>query len=106
MKIGDLNKRIMLQYPTRVPDVMGGATVTWVDAAEVWAAIWPTSAKEQVAGEQMTMEITHRIRIRWRSMLKASWRIKFGLRYFAIVSIVNPSEGNRVLDLLCKEAAA
>ena len=102
--IGSLNKRITLQYPTKVSDDMGGFTETWVDAATVWSAIWPTSAREQVQSMKETMTISHRIRIRYRSILRPDWRVKFGNRYFNIVSIINPSERNEWLDLMCKEA--
>jgi SPP1 family predicted phage head-tail adaptor len=105
MKAGELNKRVELQYSTRVPDGLGGYTTTWVRAATVFAAIWPTSANEITAANATSMVVSHRIRIRYRNGLKSSWRIKFGLRYFNIVSIVNPNEQNRLLDLMCKEAA-
>jgi len=83
---------------------MGGFTDTWTDAATIWAAIWPTSAKEIIAANATTMVVSHRIRIRYRSVLQAVWRIKFGNRYFAIVSIINQNEANEYLDLMCKEA--
>ena len=105
MKAGELNKRITLQYQTKVADGLGGYTITWTDAATVWAAIWPVSANEQVQANATTMVISHRIRIRYRSVLKPSWRIKFGERYFNIVSIINPNQAGRILDLMVKEAA-
>ena len=83
---------------------MGGFVTSWVNAATIWAAIWPVSASEQVQSMQSTMTISHRIRIRYRSILRASWRIKFGLRYFNIVSIINQNEKNELLDLMCKES--
>ena len=105
MLIGDLNKRITIQSKTRVSDSMGGFTETYSDHATVFAAIWPVSAKEMVQANSTTMEVTHKIRIRYRGVLRSSWRIKFGNRYFAIVGMVNPGERNEWLDLLCKEAA-
>jgi len=104
MEAGMLNKRITLQYQTKVSNNMGGFVTSWVDAATIWAAIWPVSASEQVQSMQPTMTISHRIRIRYRSILRASWRIKFGLRYFNIVSIINQNEKNELLDLMCKES--
>jgi len=103
--IGDLNKRVILQYSTKVSNSMGGFTTSWVDAATIWAAIWPVSAAETVQSMQPTMTISHRIRIRYRSVLRASFRIKFGLRYFNIVSIINPNERGEYLDIMAKEAA-
>jgi SPP1 family predicted phage head-tail adaptor len=84
---------------------MGGFSLSFVTAATIWAAIWPVSANEVVAANATSMVISHRIRIRYRSVLKSSWRLKFGNRYFAIVSIINPNEAGEFLDLLVKEAA-
>ncbi len=105
MKIGDLNRRITLQQKTRVSDSMGGFIETWTDVATIWAAIWPTSASEAIQAAQMVMTISHRIRIRYRSVLKSSWRVKYGNHYYAVVSIINPNMSNEYLDLMCKEAA-
>jgi SPP1 family predicted phage head-tail adaptor len=105
MNIGSLNKRVVLQHSTKSSDLMGGFLLAWIDVATVFAALWPTSAAEQVQAMQNTMTISHRIRMRYRSDIKPSWRIKFGNRYFAIVSIINPNEKNEVLDLMCKESS-
>jgi SPP1 family predicted phage head-tail adaptor len=51
------------------------------------------------------MTITHRIRIRYRAGLLASWRICWSERYFNIVSIIDPNMAHRWLDVLVKEAA-
>ena len=104
MRSGELSKRITLQYKTRVPDEHGGFNETFVDACTVFAAIWPVSASETIQSGATTMTVTHRIRIRYRTILKPYWRIKYGNRYFAISSIINTNEANKMLDLLCKEA--
>lgn len=104
MRIGDLKKQITLQYQTKVSDSMGGFVTIWTDAATVFAAIWPVSASEQVQAMQTVTTISHRIRIRYRSNLKASWRIKYGLRFFNIISIINPNMENKILDIMVKEA--
>ena len=102
---GDLNKRIEIQATTKVSDGMGGYVSTFITLATIWAAIWPTSAGEITAANATSMVISHRIRIRYRSVLKASYRIKFGTRYFSIVGITCPNEGKEFLDIMCKEAA-
>lgn len=103
MHIGDLNKIIILQAPTKISDKMGGFVIAWTDAITVFAAIWPVGAKEQIQFDQMVMTVTHRIRIRYRAVLGSDWRIKYSDRYFAIVSIINPNTENKMLELLCKE---
>ena len=105
MRLGDLNKRIALEYQTRVSDAMGGSVATWVEAETVWAAVWPTASKEAVEGGQTTHTVTHRIRIRGREDIRPSWRIRCGTRYFAIVSLINPNESGRWLDILVREAS-
>jgi len=102
--IGSLNKRITFQHEEKTEDGMGGYDSVWTDSSKAWAAIWPTSAKEQIQSAKETMVISHRIRVRYRSGILSSYRIKFRNRYFNIVSIINPEERNEWLDLLCKEA--
>ncbi len=101
----DLDKRITLQAKTKVPDGGGGFTDTWVDMATIWAGVWPVSAREITEANATVMVISHRIRIRYRSVLKAGWRVKFGNRYFSIVGVTSPNEGREWIDLLAKEAA-
>ena len=104
--IGDLNKRIDIIATTKVGDGMGGFSETDTTvASSIPAAIWPTSAKDITAMNTTTMVISHRVRIRYRSVLRSSWRLKFGGRYFAIVSIIDPNEEHKFLDLMCKESA-
>jgi len=103
MNIGALNKRITIEAPTKASDGMGGFTVTWSEiAADVAAAIWPVSANEQIKAMGAVMTMTHRIRIRYRSDIRSSWRLKYKNDYFDIVSIVNPNMANRALDIMVK----
>ena len=102
----DLDKRITLQAKTRVPDGAAGFTETWTDLGTIWAAIWPASANEMTQANSTTMVISHRIRIRYRSVLRPSWRVKFGAQYFSIVGITSPNEGREWIDILAKEATA
>lgn len=105
----ELNKRIDLQAQTKVPDGAGGFTTTWISMLPtgilIWAAIWPTSANEITAANATSMVVSHRIRIRYRSVLRSGWRVKFGNRYFSIVGITCPNEGREWQDILAKEAA-
>ena len=104
--IGDLNKRIDIIATTKVGDGMGSFTETNTTvASSIPAAIWPTSAKDMTVMNTTTMVISHRVRVRYRSVLRSSWRLKFGNRYFAIVSIIDPNEEHKFLDLMCKESA-
>ncbi len=108
MRASDYDKIVDLQAPTKVADGIGGFTETYATKVSgIWAAIWPISAKDRMQADQMTGELTHRIRIRYRRVLKPSWRIKYGNRYFAIIGPpINLKEKNRDIEMLCKEIQA
>lgn len=105
MTTGDLKHRVTIEAPVKTPDGAGGFTTSYSTIATVYAAIWPVSASEQVQAMQATMTITHKITIRYRSVLKGSWRLKYGNKYYSIVSIINPNMDNKFLTILAKEAA-
>ena len=106
MGAGKLDKRIDIIATTKVGDGMGGYTESDTTvASSIAAAIWPVSGKEMIQNMQNVGIITHRIRLRYRSVLRSSWRVSWAGRYFAIVSIIDPNMEHRWLDLMCKEAA-
>ena len=104
MRSGDLNKRVELQAPTLTPDGMGGFSASYSTVATVYCAIWPVSSTDVIAANSTSLVITHRLRIRYRSVLKTSWRVSWAGRYFAIVSIIDPSMEHKWLDLMTKES--
>lgn len=104
-KIGDYNKRVEIQAKTTVTDGMGGTTVTWVTLATVYAKITPVSSSERLEAMKNGNEITHRVNIRFRSVFKSAYRIKYGNRYFSIVGVMNVLEKGEELQMTCKEAA-
>lgn len=75
----------------------------WVDVARSWASINPISGKEIFAAETVSSEITHKIKIRYRSGITPDMRIVFNGRIFEIKSIINFQERNIDLQLMCKE---
>ena len=103
MRSGILRHRITIQESTETSNGMGGFTTTWSDKLEAWAAIWPLTAKESLDAMKLELQITHKIRIRYRSGITAKDRIKFGARIFNIVSLINFEERNEQLDMLALE---
>jgi SPP1 family predicted phage head-tail adaptor len=83
---------------------MGGFSVTWADAATVYAAIWGQGASESIEAAQTGQTIVYRIRIRYRANLEASCRVSWGNRFFNIVSILDHDMRHKWIDLICKEA--
>lgn len=109
MRIGDLDKRITLQAPTLAPDSMGGFTTTYVDITTVWAKAWTVSSSDQQQGGQAGLIRVQKFCIRFRTVLKSAWRIRWdsvsGTRYFAITGI-DPDGKNEWIYLTCKETSA
>ena len=104
MRAGNLRHLVTIQKNTPTADGMGGWTAVWTTLTTAWAAIWPVSAKEQVASQQVEGQITHKIRIRHQSSITGANRIKHGTRYFKIVAPpINVDERDCQLDLLCTE---
>jgi len=103
VRIGALNKTIVLQSKTEVDDGMGAFTSTWGDEYTVKGAIWPVTGKEMIQNSALTSTISHKIQIRYLPDVKATWRVKYGTRLFNILSVINQNERNRVIDLICKE---
>lgn len=87
MRAGRLRHRITFQSATEVADAHGEDVKTWNDQATRWASVEPLSAREQLANDQATGHITHKITIRNRPpdpINAAQQRILFGNRVFHI----------------------
>ncbi len=104
MSIGELRERITLQYSTLASDPAGGSTKSWVDYATIWAKAWTVSSGESTEARQTVLTRIQKFKIRYRSVLKGDWRVKFGTRYFAIHSI-DPDDKREFIYLTCKENA-
>jgi SPP1 family predicted phage head-tail adaptor len=94
MQAGKLRQRIILQQPVAAANTIGETIYTWSDVATVWGAIEPATGTWYYAGQQAESKVDGRVRIRYRSDVLPTWRIKFGDRYLSIVSILNPNERN------------
>lgn len=107
MNSGDLTTRITLQWQTRTPNGQGGQTVTWADAATVWAKAWTASSGDQTQGGQTSLVRVQKFAIRFRSVLTSAWRIKWPTqsrtRYFTIKG-VDQDDRNEFIFLTCEEA--
>jgi SPP1 family predicted phage head-tail adaptor len=103
MNAGDLNKRVELQIPTTSTNSMGETILTYTTRATVWAAVEPMSGRLLFEAQQANSQVQGRVRIRYRTDIKPTWRIKYGTRYLEILSIVNYKEANDDLQILYKE---
>ena len=75
MRIGKLNKRVILQSPVETRDDHGGYAESWTDVATVWAAIEPLRGQELYNAQQMNALASVKIRIRPYPGLTPKWRV-------------------------------
>jgi SPP1 family predicted phage head-tail adaptor len=103
MRAGELRQRLILQqnqpntgsYGERLPD--------WVSLSTIWGAVNPVSARQFIEQQRDQAEITHKVKIRFRSDIKSGMRLLFGTRILHIEGVLNTDEANRELLLMCRE---
>jgi len=104
MEAGKLRHHIILQQPVAGLNAIREEVYIWADVATVWAAVEPSTGSWYFAGQQGESKVDGRVRIRYRSDVLPTWRIKFGDRYLSIVSILNPQERNKELIIMYTES--
>lgn len=98
-----LNHRITLQTPSTTENAFGETGTTWADTLIVWAQVEPLRGREYFAAQQVNAEVTHKVTMRYTHGIVPTMRIKYGLRYFDITSIINPVSTNRMLTVMAVE---
>jgi len=100
------NKQVTLEKQVKTPNGFGGFTTTWEQVGDpIWCSIWPMSKKQMLAQGTINNEISHEIRMDYRSKIHTSWRLTYGNRHFSIAAPpMNPNEDDRELRLLVKES--
>lgn len=101
---GRMRNRIAIQSRTATTSETGGVTHTWSTDMTVWGSISPLSGNEPLRADKLLPEVSHRVRIRYRSGITAKNRLVFDSRVFQIVAVLNRDERNIELELLCSEA--
>jgi len=95
--------RVDIQKRTRVFDGEGWV-YEWDTIDTVWASISPVSAQERLEWQKLDVLVTHKISLRpYHDINRIDHRLEFKDRVFNIVSILNPQELGRRLDLICTE---
>ncbi|MCM3763448.1 phage head closure protein [Neobacillus niacini] len=100
---GEFRHVITFQKISGTQNSYGEKSKDWVDVIKSRAGIYPVSGKEFFAAETVNSEVTHKVNLRYLSGITPDMRIKFGERFFSIISVINFQEKNIELQLLCKE---
>ncbi len=110
-------KYVTIQSHSEPDDSFRGIAGAWVDVASVFASLEQVGAREYLQLQQTEAQITHRVRMNYRSGVTAKMRLRMartGLeqinpendahyRIFHIESVINVNEANRELELMVKE---
>jgi SPP1 family predicted phage head-tail adaptor len=102
-RIGELNRRLEIQAPTKAPDGMGAFTTTWKTLDTVWAELKPLRGNELLEAMQVNANVSGKIIIRYRQNMRMSWRGKIGNRIFNFKGMVNPEDDKKTLEIMVTE---
>jgi len=103
LKAGTLRHYCQLHSPTETTDEYGAITETFASYANVWAEVIPLKGGEKEKAQQITADISVRIRIRYRSDVNIEHRVIFGSRIYEINTIVNAEMRDAEIFLYCTE---
>ena len=106
MRSGSLRHRVEVQEPTVATTAYGESSRTWATRWTRWANVTPLRGREFADEQNVRSELSHKVVMRWESVLSemtTKYQILFGSRVFAIESIANVGERDRMVELLCKE---
>lgn len=97
--IGNLDRRVELQIPTKSRDGFGGEVITWSGIATVWASVEYPSAgqREDQSANQQTAFLRAKFTIRYRADVTAETRLVFDGKEW---DILNRAESGRKARLV------
>lgn len=101
--IGALRHRVTLASPTLADDGGGGGTLTYTDVVSVWARVQSRSSDDAVIGHARRAVTRLDVRIRWRSDVNSTWRVRYDDTLLPIVGLADPDGRRRWLDLIIEE---
>lgn len=105
MRAARLRHSVVVQRKSGDRDDYGAPTGTWVVLATRRAAIEPLNGKEYFANSGEDTKVTTRIRLRYDPALAdltPADRVLDGTVVYNIQSVINPTERNRELILMCE----
>lgn len=108
MKTGPLNKRIKIQRRVESLNEFKETVVNFVDWVTVWAAVEPLAGREYIAAQQISGDITTRVRIRALQGVDRKMRVVYEksatqTKLYEIDNVLSVLENNRELVLMCRE---
>lgn len=101
MRLGQLNRSIVLQSNTPSRDATGASVPSWGTLATVWAQVLPVAGGETFGADQITALADVKLRIRHRTDVTTKVRVSYASKVYDITRIDELGRGAG-LDLYCK----
>jgi len=101
-----LKHKIIIQEYVDSIDSSGGPMGTWKNYLTRYASVVPLNGSEFFVSQQLTVDITVRIRLRYDTLaatITSKHRVLWGARNYDISTVINPKESNREIVLMCSE---
>lgn len=108
MSAPQLNRKLILEEPSRLPDGAGGYVLTWVVRGTIWASVEAGTGRER-AGESVTVStVGYRITVRGApqgapSRPKPEQRLRDGARLYRITAVTEADGDGRYLTCFASE---
>lgn len=100
VSVGALRRRIRIEQFTTSADGYGEEIKTWAVLDHVWAEVTPLRVSEQFQAQQVNRQVTHRVRIHYRSDITEQMRLVFDDDYYDIQGITEIGF-RKGIELLC-----
>jgi SPP1 family predicted phage head-tail adaptor len=101
--IRDLRHSAVLSQPVETPDDIGGFVTTFTPVGSVRIALKLLEASSAVVDDRQGQSLRFQIDLRWRSDMKASWRLGIGGRVLQVLTVADPDGRKRFLRCLVEE---
>ena len=100
-------RRVEIQKPRSADQVDFTDDANWIEHCVRYCVIKPTGGSEVLRGDQKVAVATHTVTLRADELTKQinpTYRLKWGARHLNIESVVNVDQGDRLLELKCRES--
>lgn len=103
MEAGKLRHVVNIQADQGIQNDVGEHIPSWVTTITTRAAVEPIAGREFFDAQQRQAEITHRVRLRYRTGIEPTMRLLYRSRVLMIEAVIDVEERRRELHLMCRE---
>jgi head-tail adaptor len=103
-----LNRRLVLETPTRAADGAGGFALTWVQEGVLWGEVVPGSGSDSAGVEVSLAKVPYRITVRGAAVgsparPRPDQRLTDGTRVFTILAVTERDSSGLYLTCFARE---